>query len=969
MKKTSLLSVGIILLTMTVFAVGCKRYETVSGDPLQTKIYTLDNGLKIFMSVNKEQPRIQTYIAVKVGSKNDPSETTGLAHYFEHLMFKGSEHFGTVDYAAEKPMLDEIEQLFEVYRKTTDEAERAAIYHRIDSVSYEASKLAIPNEYDKLMALIGASGTNAWTSKDETVYVEDIPSNQIDNWARIQADRFRHGVIRGFHTELEAIYEEKNMSLTEDSDKAWEALNECLFKKHPYGLQTTLGSQEHLRNPSITNVKTYHDVYYVPNNIAICVAGDFNPDEMVATIKKYFGDWEPNPEIPTLKFEAEDPITAPIEREVYGQETENLLLAWRLPAPSDLKTAAVATIADNVFCNGTAGLLDIDILQQQKMLDASSYIEPLADYSEWMLMATPKQGQSLEEARDLLLQEVARLRSGDFDESLISSTINNLKLAKMGQLERNAARARSYVSAFIHGIPWKDAAKEIDRLETVTKEDVVAYANKYLGENAYAVIYKRQGEDTSIQKVAAPKITPIVTNRDRTSAFLDEIQSSVVKPIEPVYVDFAKDMSVSAYKPGAELLYKQNKLNDIFTLALYFNRGTQQDPALALAMRYLGYLGTPEMSAEEIASKMYALACNYGFGAAAVRSNLYISGLGENLPEALRIVEDLIRNAVPDEAILANLKADMLKDRADSKLSQVRCFSAMRRYVAYGPEFIKSTTLTNEELMALTSEQLLAKVREAFSLGHNILYYGPMSENELKGALDKVHYVAEGAQLLPAQHPAMQQTPSDRVILAQYDAPQLIYFQYSDDGKKFDVASTPEIELFNEYFGGSMNAIVFQEMREARGLAYNAAAFLNEPDHAAGDYSFIAYIATQNDKMRQATEAFQEIINDMPESEAAFSVARDAILSRLRTQRITGANVLSAYMTYRELGLDAPTTKAVFDMVSNASLSDVVAAQQKWVKGRTYTYSILGDIKNLDTQFLSTLGPVQQVSLEEIFGY
>ena len=158
-------------------------------------------------------------------------------------------------------------------------------------------------------------------------------------------------------------------------------------------------------------------------------------------------------------------------------------------------------------------------------------------------------------------------------------------------------------------------------------------------------------------------------------------------------------------------------------------------------------------------------------------------------------------------------------------------------------------------------------------------------------------------------------------------------------------------------------------MREARGLAYNAAAFLNEPDHAAGDYAFIAYIATQNDKLRQATEAFQEIINDMPESEAAFTVARDAILSRLRTQRITGANVLSAYMTFRELGLDAPTTKAVYDMVSNASLADVVATQQKWVKGRTYIYSILGDIKNLDTQFLSTLGPVQQVSLEEVFGY
>ena len=227
----------------TMLACGGHKYETVKNDPQDTKIYTLDNGLKVYMSVNKETPRIQTYIAVKVGSKNDPSETTGLAHYFEHLMFKGTEQFGTTDYAAEKPMLDQIEALFEQYRSTENEDQRQAIYHKIDSISYEASKIAIPNEYDKLMSLIGAKGTNAWTSNDETVYQEDIPSNQIDNWARIQADRFRNNVIRGFHTELETIYEEKNMSLTQDNRKMLETLLATLYPNHPYGKQTTLGSQ------------------------------------------------------------------------------------------------------------------------------------------------------------------------------------------------------------------------------------------------------------------------------------------------------------------------------------------------------------------------------------------------------------------------------------------------------------------------------------------------------------------------------------------------------------------------------------------------------------------------------------------------------------------------------------------------------------------------------------------------------
>ena len=965
-KALTLFAAATVLL---LAAVSCHRYETVRGDALQTKIYTLDNGLKVFMSVNKEQPRIQTYIAVKVGSKNDPSETTGLAHYFEHLMFKGTEHFGTVDYEAEKPMLDEIEQLFEVYRKTTDEAERAAIYHKIDSVSYEASKLAIPNEYDKLMAVIGADGTNAWTSADETVYTEDIPSNQIDNWARIQADRFRNGVIRGFHTELETIYEEKNMSLTRDSRKVWEAIDQALFPHHPYGKQTTLGSQEHLKNPSITNVKKYHDVYYVPNNIAICVSGDFNPDEMVAAIEKYFGDWKPNPDIPKLQFEPEPPITEPVVREVYGLEAENMAMAWRLPAPSDLKTAAVAEIAGSVLYNQQAGLLDLDVNQQQKALFVYGGYEPQADYGYFLAMGNPKEGQTLEELRDIILEEVAKLRSGDFDEALLAGTVNNIKLNKMRRLEYNDYRAQYYVDAFINGIPWKEACRDIERLEAVTKEDIIAFANEYLKEDAYAVIYKRQGEDKNIQKISAPKITPIVTNRDQTSAFLTEIQNAPVKPIEPVFVDFSKDMSKTPLTEGAELLYKKNELNDVFNIQLIYNRGTRQDPALGLAMNYLSYLGTPEMSAEEFASKMYGLACSYSGGAGDTQSSFRLVGLSENMAEAVKLVENLILNAVPDEAILANLKADELKSRADAKKSQSSCFTALEYYAIYGPEFIKATTLTDAELMALTSEELLAKVRSTFNLGHEILYYGPMSESEAKATLADVHYVAEGAVAEPEQYSKMQLTPSNRVLLAQYDAPQLYYIQFSHRGEYFDAAQAGDIALYNEYFGGGMNSIVFQEMREARGLAYSAYADLQEPSFLDDSYMYLAFIATQNDKMRQAIEAFDLIINDMPESEPAFAVAKDALLSRLRTQRTTGIDVLRSYLSCRRLGLNEPSYKAVFEKAQDATLADVVATQQKWVKDRTYTYMILGDIKDLDTKFLSTLGPVQKLSQEEIFGY
>ena len=943
------------------------KYETVKGDPLGTKIYTLDNGLKVYMSVNKETPRIQTYIAVKVGGKNDPSETTGLAHYFEHLMFKGSQNFGTSDYESEKPLLDEIEALFEVYRNTEDEAERQAIYHKIDSISYLASGYAIPNEYDKLMSVIGANGTNAYTSTDMTVYVEDIPSNQIENWARIEADRFMNPVLRGFHTELETVYEEKNMSLTRDFRKALENLDGMLFPDHPYGTQTVLGTQEHLKNPSITNIKNYHKTYYVPNNMAICLSGDFDPDEMVGIIEKYFGQMEPNADLPQLKLETASVIESPQEKDVYGLDAEMLMMGWKYPG-AGTQEALVASVASYILYNGSAGLIDLNLNQQQKVLSAQSEAYTRPDAGEFIIMADPKQGQTLEEVRDLLLAEVAKLRNGEFDESVMEGTINNLKMSQMMQLEDNSSRADMYVQSFISGTDWADEVAWLENLSKVTKEDVIGWAQKYLGENNYAIVYKRLGEDKNVQKVSAPKITPIKANRDAQSAFLAEIQASEVEPIEPVFVDYDKDMKKFSAK-GLEVLYVKNEINDIATLNYRFNIGTENDPALNLAFTYLSYLGTPDMTAEEIAQKMYQIACSYSLRSGSNVTSISVNGLNENLPQAMKIVEDLECNAITDENILANLKADMLKSRADSKLNQSSCFSALQRYVLYGPEFIENTTLANDELMSLTSEELLGKVRELLGCQHEVIYYGPASAAEVVKMIENGQGVSDVPKPLERTYSSRRLTPESNVFMVQYDAKQIYYLQCSNRGEKLDLAADPYITMYNEYFGGGMNAIVFQEMREARGLAYSSQAHLIGPSHKNDTYMYFAFIATQNDKMKTAIEAFDEIINQMPESQAAFDVAKEALISRMRTDRVTGTEIINNYIGDREMGVSESRMKHIYEIAQTMTLDDVKATQDKWVENRTYSYGILGDIKDLDTEYLKTLGPVKVLSLEEIFGY
>lgn len=957
-----------VLAAVALLALSCSsKYETVKGDPMNTKIYTLDNGLKVYMSVNKNEPRLQTYIAVRSGSKNDPSDNTGLAHYLEHIMFKGTENFGTSDYAAEKPLLDEIERLFEVYKQTTDSQERLAIYHQIDSVSFAASQISIPNEYDKLMAAIGAQGTNAFTSNDVTCYTEDIPSNQIENWAKVQSDRFKNLVIRGFHTELEAVYEEYNMYLNEDTENAMMAIDSVLFAKHPYGLQSTIGTSEHLKNPSIAAIKRQKATYYVPNNIAICAAGDFDPDEFVAIIEKYFGDWQPNENLPVLTYEEEDLIEAPVVKDVYGTDAEFVMVGWRYPGQKEI-SSEIGDMVGEILQNGQAGLFDLDIIQQQKLLAAQAMPYARVDYGEMLLMAYPKEGQTLEEAKDVLLEEIAKLRSGDFDEEMIQAVVANHKLRQMRSLENNRSRVSLFLDSFIAGHDWADDVHQLDRFAKLTKQDIVDWANTYLGDNNYVVAYKHNGPNPKNEKIVAPAITPIATNRDKTSAFLAEIQNDVVAPIEPSFVDFSKDMSVFNQQDGIEVLYKHNDVNDIATITFNFDYGTINDPAIRLAFDYLSYLGTSEISAEELASEEYKLACSHRFSASASQSVYSVTGLSENLPRALELVEDLIANAQPDEDILAGLKQDEIKSRSVTKFNQNACGSALRNYLMF-PDFVKNAYLSNDQVLAVTSEELLSKVSNILTYAHKVLYYGPQSESEVKNLLSEYHNVA--SELVPLVKtkilPAL--TPESKVIIAPYDSRQFNYTQFTCSGEKFSLEDAPAIALYNEYFGGGMNTVVFQEMREARALAYSAGAYLSAPASQDDYYSFYARIGSQNDKLRQAVEAFDDIINNMPQSEKSFDIAKSSLDAVLRTERTIGQAVLSEYLASRDLGIDEPLDKYVYEHLDALTMEDLVACQQKWVKDRTYVYGLLGDAKGLDLNYLRTLGPVEQVTLEDIFGY
>ena len=972
------------------------RYESVPGDPLGVRIYKLDNGLTVYLSDYKDAPRIQTYLAVRAGSKNDPATATGLAHYLEHMVFKGTSQLGTQDWAKEKVELDKIEALYETYRgQRNDPAARKRTYHQIDSISGVAARYAVPNEYDKVMGAIGAKGSNAHTSNEETVYQEDIPSNQLEKWAAIQAERLREMVPRLFHTELEAVYEEKNRGLDSDFNKEFEALNGALYPTHPYGTQTTIGTIEHLQNPSITEIKKYFGQYYVPNNVALCLSGDLDFDQTIRLIDKYFGAMSSKP-VPVFNAPVEAPITAPITKEVVGPQSENVMVGYRLPGKAS-KDAVRLRMLDKILTNGQAGLIDLDLNQQQKVLGAASFIDLNDDYSTHVIYGTPRQGQKLENVRALLQGELAKVKAGNFPDWLIPAIINNEKLTRTKSYESNEARASAMYEAFIERIDWKDYLKQQDDFGTLTKVEIVKFANDNYGDN-YATVFKRTGVDPNKVKVVKPAITPVPANRDVASAYYKQLTALPSTALQPVFVDYKKDIQETEIKPGLPLYYTHNAENGLFNLYYVFDLGNNQDPRWGLAADYLQYLGAGQYTAAQLQQEFYKLGCSFSVNSGPDRTFVTLNGLDANLEPALKLFELLLHAPKPDAAALKNMVAGVLKQRQDAKLEKsVILNQAMVNYVKYGPKNPFTDVLSEKELKALKPEQLTSLIKKLTSYQHRVLYYGPrpsgfvQARNEapttgtvqVEGTVVmKKMPVRNLTQILQANHttpaklmpaPAVkdfteQPLRDKKVYWADYNMVQAeILFLTKGDLYSKDLV--PTVALYNEYFGGGMGSIVFQDLRESKALAYSAYSGYSSADKLGRSNYNLSYIGTQSDKLPEAMAGMEALLTDMPVAEANLEIAKNAIRNSISTERITKGNILMSYERAKRLGLDYDLRRDVYASTQKMTFDELKKFQQTKIRGQNQVVLVIGSKDRLNFKELAKYGQVQQLTLKEIFGY
>ncbi|MBK8807609.1 MAG: insulinase family protein [Bacteroidales bacterium] len=943
-----------------------KIFTYFENDPLQSRIYVLENGLTVFLNINKEEPRINSNIIVKAGSTYDPKDNTGLAHYLEHMMFKGSDKFGTLNWQKEEPLIAEISGLYEAHKQTTDTIKKKLIYKKIDSVSALAAQYAIANEYDKMVTELGAKNTNAYTSNEMTVYLNDIPANELDRYMMIEYERFRKIVLRLFHTELEAVYEEFNMSQDNDYRQGLYAFLNGLFPNHPYGSQTTIGKAEHLKNPSMEAIHQYWNTYYVPNNMAICLSGDLDFEQAITSIENTFGKLPKSENVPALSNIKERSITKPVVKEVFGPDEAFLFMGYRAPGANDADKYKLMLLSELLF-NNDAGLMELNLNKSQKVMGAGGDIWMNKDYTTIIVMGKPRTNQELETVKDLIIEQIDAVKRGNFEDWMLKAIVNNLKLGRIKTYESNEI-VEEFSTNFALNRNWTEYLNQIDEIEKITKEDIIAYANTLFKDN-HVVVYKRTGKSGSNVKVQKPEITPIAINREDESKFVEQFRSIKTKAIATEFINFNEKLIEKSLTDNVSVKYIKNNTNELFSLYYVIEMGKQHDQLLSLAIDYLYYLGTSKYTNEQLTLELFKHGLSFNVSATDDNSYVSITGLSSGFDKGIELLEHIISDAQVNNDAYQNMVVDILKAREDAKLDKNSIMKGgLLNYAKYGKKSAFTSIISEDSLRNLDPKILVDKIKEIFSYNHDILYYGAMNVEDVKNKLTASHPLKEIKALPEKKEYPYLENANNIVYFVHYDMVQTNILLLSKK-QIFDKNLLPQISLFNNYFGAGMSSIVFQELRESKALAYQAYSYLAGAKKQNDNNFLLAYIATSPDKISEALSSLLDLHTNFRKSPVLFDGAKQSILRQIETQRITKESIYFTYLNNKRLGIADDYRKMIYQQAQKLSLDDIEAYFNSNIKNSNFTYLVLGNRNDVDMNILSKIGTVKELSLEEIFGY
>ncbi|MBI3297644.1 MAG: insulinase family protein [Elusimicrobia bacterium] len=931
----------------------------VPGDPMQATVHRLPNGLTVYLSPNRQVPRITAHIAVRAGGAQDPADSTGMAHYLEHMLFKGSKRLGTLDAAKEKVHLDRIAALYETLFGETDVEKRSSLYAEIDRENQAAAKFAVPNELDKVYKTLGITGVNAYTSNERTVYTCDMPKNRLEAWAKLEADRFAAPVFRLFQSELETVYEEKNTWLDDAGTVISEALDKALYKDHPYATPI-LGTIEHLKNPSLAKMYEFYASHYVPNNMAVVLAGDFEPEQALALIEKHLGAWKPKA-LSADRHPAIPPLTKPERVEVRYESEEMMLMAWPT-VPVSHPDADAVTVMDMVVSNAESGLVDLRLNQAQKVKTAGSTPGFRNEAGVWTMWALPKEGQTLEEAEALLMGMVADLKKGDFSEEDLKAIVLDFEIGEKYKLESNGSRVSEMVDAFAEYAEWPERAARLERLRRVTKDDVVRVANKYLGEGR-AVAYRRKGKPV-IPSMTKPAFTKVDIAPGRESAFYRDVIRTPAAPIEPKWVKKGADY-VEAPTAFGKVVAVKNPVNDLFSLSYNIERGRRHDRAQCAAVGLWGKSGAGELSADALKRRLYALGIKMNAWCGEARSGWSLAGPDASLEPALALLRTRFQSPNVEPGTLEKMTAIWIGQHKDSKIDPGAINGALTEWAERGAESAVLLDLSDAELKALKESDLKAALADFPAWQGRAAYVGPRSAEAVAELLKE-----PGAAYKPApeRRPVTYVKPEGpRVIFTHRDMVQSNVGLYAADGT-VELERSVDYRFYNNYMGGGMSSVIFQEVREARSLAYSAWGGYGTGSRPGDENRLMGRLGCQADKTIDAVELLGKLLKDPPAFESRFKEAKESILQTYRTDPLTFREVPGAVLAWEDLGLSEDPRPKRFERSKGYTLKDLLAFSKRF-KDKALTVHILGNRERVDMKALTKFGTLTEKTVDELFPY
>ena len=951
-----------------VFA--CCSYQSQAEDlnALKVKEYRLENGLTVWLNEDHSQPKVFGAVVVKAGAKDCPD--TGIAHYFEHMMFKGTDRIGTLDYESEKVLLDSIAMKYDELAMTEDTAARARLQKEINELSIRSSEYVIPNEFNRLINRFGGSGLNAATSYDATIYFNTFSPQYMVQWAEINSERLINPVFRLFQSELETVYEEKNMYGDFIGDQVMDTLMARYFGPHPYAYPI-IGSTKNLKNPRLTEMHKFFEDYYVASNMALILSGDFDAQQVMPILEKAFS------RIRSGNAPKQEKVMLP---PFNGRETMKV----KFPIPfikamglgfrgvsANHEDQVALNIAVNLLnnANGT-GYLD-KLMVEHKLMGALAINESMNEAGILAVAIMPKLLiQSYSSAEKMVWDEINRVKNGDFSDEMFNSLKLEQKRQYASSLENIDSRATVMMNLFSQGKSWNDYLNEVARIESITKEDVVRVAQKYFSNN-YLCVTKSTGKYPK-DNLPKPAFSPVVPrNADASSSYAKQLEKIPEQQVAPRIIDFEKDVKTSKLTPLVTLYTTPNPLNDIFTLNISYGIGALEQPELMQLTNYLQLLGTESLSFEQFRSRLQSIGSTLAFDVTSDAFVMKVTGFDNHIDETMELVGDFIRHAKADDKKLRQIVDDAKVSEKAFFKSGDNVASALLEQVKYGDQSRYLRKLSLSQIKKLKGKDMLAIYDKVRSVQCDLHYCGTLPVEKVIGTI---------RQHLPLERTTIASNSPYYRELKQYDRPTVFFIDMPDMAQSIvygyvkgdpvdDKASRHASRLFSVYFGGDMSSLMFQEIREFRSFAYRTSGRYQLPNHAhkgtAG--SFTAMLSTQSDKTLDALGVLDSLIREMPLKPERVEAVKQTLVNRINNDYPPFRNLSEKVASARMEGFDRDPAEEFLRDIAMMDMQDISRFYREQISGRPVVYVIAGNRKHIDMKKLAEYGTIIKVKKKDIY--